>query len=510
MPPDATEAGGSRWNVTAARVLLRGHWLFALLFTLGVLLRVMAQVAYRPAILYFDSAGYLGAYRLSLAEPDPPGYSVTVHLLLRVFHDLAVLAALNHLLGLAIAGLIYAVLLRRGVRPWMAALATAPVLLDGLQLLMEQMVMSEPMFQFFAVLGTALLLWRPRPNPATAAAAGVSFAAAALTRYVGLPLVLAGVLFCLLAAGHRLVPRLVAAAALLVAFVLPMAGYAAYNDAANGTFAVTSGAVSTGLYARVAASVNCPRLSLPPYERPLCPPRGVVQPRAGSLIQGYALGTTSPLVTYRPPSGQTTNQVLSDFVKRAVRQQPLAVASAIGGSLVRPFLSWGRDHKPGELPAGRWQFQTTFPLYFTHVSLSLFHHWQGHGPVISRPLARILRGYQLSAGYTPGPVLLACVILALAAGLGAGRARRSGQQLACLLWLVTGLGLLLAGDIYQFSWRYQLPALVTIPPAAALALSALTSPKAAREPPAREPSAAQEPAGPDDPASGAPDAATRR
>lgn len=495
MPPDADEPGGSRWNVTMTRVTSRRHWLFALLFTLGVLLRVMAQVAYQPAILYFDSAGYLGAYRLSLAEPDPPGYSLTVHLLLRVFHDLAVLAALNHLLGLAIAGLIYAVLLRRGVKPWMAALAAAPVLLDGLQLLMEQMVMSEPMFQFFVVLGIALLLWRPRPTPVTAAIAGVSFAAAALTRYVGLPLVLAGVLFCLLAAGRRLVPRLVTAAALLVAFAAPMVGYAAYNDATNGTFAVTSGAVSTGLYARVAASVNCTRLSLPLYERPLCPPAGVVKPRAGSLIQGYALGTTSPLVTYHPPSGQTTSQMLNDFVKRAVWQQPLAVAGAIGGSVVRPFLSWGRNHKPGELPVERWQFQTTFPLYFTRVSLSLFHHWEGHGPVINRPLARMLRGYQLSVGYTPGPVLLACVILALAAGLGAGRARRSGQQLACLLWLAAGLGLLLAGDIYQFSWRYQLPALVTIPPAAALALSALTSPRAARELPAP-----QEPAGPDDPA----------
>jgi hypothetical protein len=483
MPPGADERGGSRWDVTTARVTLRRHWLFALLFTLGVVLRVLAQVAYQPAILYFDSAGYLGAYRLSLAEPDPPGYSLTVHLLLRAFHDLAVLAAFNHLLGLATAGLIYAVLLRRGVKPWLAALAVGPVLLDGLQLLIEQMVMSEPMFQFFVVLGIVLLLWRPRPNPATAALAGVSFAAAALTRYVGLPLVLAGLLFCVLAAGGRVAPRLVTAAALLMAFVLPMVGYAAYNDATNGTFAVTSGAVSTGLYARVAASVDCARLSLPSYERPLCPPPGVVKPRAGSLIQGYALGTTSPLVTYRPPSGQTTNQVLNDFVKRAVRQQPLPVASAIGGSLVRPFLSWGRDHRPGELPVERWQFQTTFPLYFSRVSLSLFHHWEGRGPVINRPLARMLRGYQLYVGYTPGPVLLACVVIALAAGLGAGRARRSGQQLACLLWLAVGLGLLLASAVYQFSWRYQLPALVTIPPAAALALSALTTPSAPREPP---------------------------
>ena len=219
----------------------------------------------------------------------------------------------------------------------------------------------------------------------------------------------------------------------------------------------------------------------------------MVKPRGGSLTQGYALGTTSPLVTYRPPNGETTNQVLNDFVKRAVLQQPLPVARSVGGTLARQLLSWRRDHKPGELPVERWQFQTAFPLYFTHVSLSLFRRWEGHRPVIDRPLARVLRRYQLSLGYTPGPVLLACVILALAAGFGVGRARHSGQQLACLLWLAAGLGLLLAADLYEFSWRYQLPALVTIPPAAALALSALTSPRPAREPPATH-----EPGGPDD------------
>jgi len=501
VPPGADAPGGSGWNATTALATLRRHWLFALLLTLGVLLRVMAQLAYQPVILYFDSPRYIhNAYWLNPNGPDPLGYLVTVRLLLDAFHDLAGLAVFNHLLGLGSAGLIYAVLLRRGVKPWMAALAAGPVLLDGLQLLIEQMVMSEPLFEFFVVLGIALLLWRPRPNPMTAAGAGVSFAAAALTRYVGMSLVVVGLLFCVLAAGRRLVPRLVTAAALLAAFVLPVIGYAAYNDAVNGSFAVPSGRVSKGLYARVASTVDCARLSLPSYERPLCPPKGVVKPMGGSLIQGYALGTTSPLAAYRPPAGMKTRQVVNDFVKRAVLQQPLPVASSVGGTLVRPFLSWRRDHKPGELPVARWQFQTVFPLYFTGPSLSLFRQWQGHGPVINRPLARLLRGYQLYLGYTPGPVLLACAILGLVAGLGAGRARRSGQQLACLLWLGAGFSLLLMADLYQFSWRYQLVMLVTFPPAAALGLSALTAPRTARELPVPH-----EPDSPDDSGPAVPD-----
>ena len=134
-------------------------------------------------------------------------------------------------------------------------------------------------------------------------------------------------------------------------------------------------------------------------------------------------------------------------------------------------------------PAGRAAGRTLalpdhVPAVLHDISLSIFHHWEGHPPTINHPLAHALRDYQLYGGFTPGPLLLACVVLALAASLGVGRARRSGQQLACLLWLAAGLGLLLAADLYQFSWRYQLPALVTIPPAAALALSALTSPRA--------------------------------
>ena len=241
MPPGADEHGGSRRNATTARVTLRRHWLFALLLTLGVLLRVMAQVGYRPAILYYDSPGYLGIYHLKLAAPNPPGYPLIARLLLDAFHDLAVLAAFNHLLGLAIAGLIYAVLLRRGVKPWMAALATGPVLLDSFQVLIEQMVMSDPLLQFFVVLGIALLLWLPRPNLATAAAAGVVFAAAALTRYVGESLVLAGLLFCLLAAGRRFVARVVTAAALLAGFAVPVIGYAAYSNHVSGTLRRTFG-----------------------------------------------------------------------------------------------------------------------------------------------------------------------------------------------------------------------------------------------------------------------------
>jgi hypothetical protein len=295
--------------------------------------------------------------------------------------------------------------------------------------------------------------------------------------------VVAGLLFCLLAAGRPIARRAATAAVLVVAFALPMVGYAAYNNQVHGTFALPSGAAARRLYARLAVSVTCSRPTLPAYERPLCPPPGTVQPKAGSLIEGYAQGSTSPLITFRPPHGEAFSQVLRDFVERAVRQQPLAVARSVGDSLLRPLLSWSRYTKPGELPTERWRFQPTFPLFNAGLNLRLFYRWGGYHPAARHRLAWLLRDYQLSLGYTPGLVLLACVILALAASLGIGRARHSGQRLACLLWLTAGFGLLLAASLFLFSWRYQLPILATVPPAAALGLSALTSPKPRHEPP---------------------------
>ena len=60
---------------------------------------------------------------------------------------------------------IYVLLLRRGVPRWLAALATAPVLLDAYQLQIEQNVMPDVMFEALIVAGLVALLWRATPSP---------------------------------------------------------------------------------------------------------------------------------------------------------------------------------------------------------------------------------------------------------------------------------------------------------------------------------------------------------
>jgi len=72
------------------------------------------------------------------------------------------------------------------------------------------------------------------------------------------------------------------------------------------------------------------------------------------------------------------------------------------------------------------------------------------------------------------------------------RAAPRRQQLtqACLLFFGAGVAVLILSDAFQFSWRYQLPALVSLPPAGALGLTVLVSYLRKR----RQPDGAAEPA----------------
>ena len=102
----------------------------------------------------------------------------------------------------------------------------------------------------------------------------------------------------------------------------------------------------------------------------------------------------------------------------------------------------------------------------------------GGTPAVWRPVASFLRSYQLDGGYTPGP-LLAVLVLAGLAGTVAALLRRRADPgtrqlaLACLLLFAAGVAVTLVSDLFEFSWRYQLPALVTLVPAGALGISVL-------------------------------------
>ena len=189
--------------------------------------------------------------------------------------------------------------------------------------------------------------------------------------------------------------------------------------------------------------------------------------------QTYA-GSGPPL-----PAGANPGAIQRQFGYAVIRQQPLRVAGDIATDAIKLF-ALTRDGSPGDTPISRWQFQDGYPYYPPGItpdgatSANVIFMLSGGGAVhVIRPVAAALRAYQLGGGYTPGPVFLLALLAGAAGTVAFRRLGESRLALACLLITSSGVALLLGADMYEFSWRYQLPALVTLPAAGALGATAL-------------------------------------
>lgn len=448
--------------------VLRSHWLFAVFFIVGLVLRMITQVAYRPALLYIDSFSYLGNMtELVPRTIRPLGYPFLLLRPLSVLGDLAVFPLANHLLGLAMAVTIYTVLLRRGAPRWLGALATAPVLLDAYQLQIEQNILAETLFVAMVLAALVLLIRPSLPGPLVAGVAGLLLGLSVTVRLVGQPLIVPAVLFLLLVGGSWR-QRLTNAVVATLCFALPVIGYGLLYQQEHGEFAF-NGVGGRIQYARVARFVDCGAVSLPEHLRPLCP----TQAEQETLTPDeFAWVPESPARRYEPPPDANVDEMLGDFARRVRAQQPVEYVGAVAGDFAK-FFQWSKTQSPEDPPLERWQFQIRHPVFGSHDLDEAVETYGGSGPAVSEPLTRFLRAYQLGGGYTPGTLLLVALLAGAAGALGLGRARRSSLRAPCLLFTLAGGGLLLAPSLFEFSWRYQLPGLVLLPVAGALGVTAL-------------------------------------
>jgi hypothetical protein len=166
-------------------------------------------------------------------------------------------------------------------------------------------------------------------------------------------------------------------------------------------------------------------------------------------------------------------------------QQPLRVAVSVARDSVRLF-ALTRDGDPQITSIARWQFQAFYPVYPHRYTMAFFtrlarEHGSGGDLVAVEPAAAMLRGYQLGGGYTPGPLYAAGLAAGLLGALSGLVRRRTvtagdgGPAAACLLVTLAAVVLLLSSDAFEFSWRYQLPAVVMLPLAGALGLTVVTA-----------------------------------
>ena len=472
--PGRAEAGQVRRGAAArgaGLTALRRNWLAVVLLTAGLALRVLAEFAYRPALFYVDTARYLYNNPPGM---DPLGYGGVLRALTPVA-GFAGVAAFQHLLGLAMAVTIYLVLLRRGTSRWLAALAIAPVLLDGYQLQIEQTIMPDTVFEALIVAGLAVLLWRPEITWRRAAVGGVVLGASATVAQVGEALLLPAVIFLLACGGgwRRIIGRV---AVLCVAFAAPIAAYCSGSLLVTGSFFLSHTGV-TSFYGRMAAAADCATLRLPAAERSMCP-TPAQQAHGPDWLEYDA---SSPVQWfYNHQNRALTDSELASFNRAVLTQQTGRVLAAYGRDVVKLF-ALTRTTSPGDTPISRWQFQTGFPYFPPWSSPAVVRaeiaQFGGGHPAVWAPASSFLRSYQLSGGFTPGPLLAVCAVAGLvgSAALLRRRLDRRARQLAlgCLLCFGSAVLVLAVSDLFEFSWRYQLPALVTLVPAGALGIGVL-------------------------------------
>src|SRR5438045_6360816 len=123
----------------------------AALVAAGVALRVLLVADYRPAVFAnADSARYI---HFALEPPGllndpfgPTGYSAFLRFAHRVSSHIEFTIALQHLLGICAALLLYGAVRRLGAGRWPALIAPAVLLLSGDQVYVEHTLLTEAAF----------------------------------------------------------------------------------------------------------------------------------------------------------------------------------------------------------------------------------------------------------------------------------------------------------------------------------------------------------------------------
>jgi len=459
----------SRWDRVrelAARTW-SGHRLFIIVLTPAVLLRADAELGYRWHAWFNDSFEYVQyTVHFGLDPTRVSGYSIWLKFL-QSFHTYALVTILQHLMGLAIAVMIYALARRRFRTPaWLATLAAVPVLYDGFQIELEHLIMADVPFLFLVMLAMTLLLWDPVPSLPRCALVGLLLGLAEIMRSVGVPLLAVFAVYMII---RRISWRKVAAA--IVLCFVPVVAYCGMFYLEHGQFAMTD---STGvfIYARVMTFADCAKMHVPADELSLCT---TVPPSQRPIDQFYVWDPSTPLDRF-PPSkfSPVPDQLAEDFAIRAIEAQPLDYAKAVFGDTWRVF-RWKRHIYPNAQTYDEYIFgyhSQPIPSW-NKASLGPWGSYAAdyaHGNPLTQvvePFANVIRGYQRYV-WVPGTVY-GLILLTGLGGLALAWRRLGGEAL--LPWATSLALIVVPAATATFDYRYVLPAVPFACLAAAIAFS---------------------------------------
>jgi hypothetical protein len=294
-----------------------------------------------PGALWFagDSYVYIGA----ALRPQPnlsksTGYSLFLRVL-EPFHSFSLVTGVQHLMGIAVAVLIYLVLRRSGVAKAWSAVATLPVLLDGYIIEDEHLIMAETVFTFCLMVAMALLLWRPAQVRWWAAAlAGLLTGYAVIVRTQGAIMLAIIPLYLLLRGwGWKTLRAWLVAVTFAVASLVPVGGYMAWFHQRTGSYGPT---MSTGFYlwGRVSSFADCARIKPTGDEALVCPTTPLTRRTPPGNFVWHAPQTHKNLDALGGPVSERGNKLLTQFAEHAVEAQPLDYLKTV---FLNTMLSFG-------------------------------------------------------------------------------------------------------------------------------------------------------------------------
>src|SRR5580698_5516950 len=443
----------------------RRHWLFGLALAGGIALRVLVMLAFRP-IMWFggDSASYLSTGLHLIPDPSRVGGYGFFLWLLRPLHSFAVVAAVQHVLGLAIGVLLYLLARRYGLPGWAATLAAVPVFFDAYQLQLESDAVPDVPFGFMIFIALYLLLRSPgERRPSRTVPAAFLVGATAIIWPVGLALLAVLLVTLVIRRSGWL-----ALAAAVLAGAVPVAAYAGWFDLHEHEFSLTR---SDGVYlwSRTMSFANCAVIKPPADERTLCPPAG---PRLAASL--YIWDGNSPLLGM--PGGRfsaRTNALALNFALRAIEAQPGGYLTAVGHDFGLSFY-WNRPVHPDAGIVDRYQFAFADTAWVpatmrtpgggTVAGDQAAYAGQPSPTQAVAPFASWLVTYQRYV-YLRG-TLLGVLLLAALGGMIARRRFAGGLPFAVAVTI-----LLVPPLVADFDLRYLVPAVPAACLAAALAFA---------------------------------------
>jgi hypothetical protein len=492
--PLAARASGAAASLTPA-ALWRNHRLFTIAACVSVIPRVIAALGFKPALLIQDSFSYMKqAVRLiPLSQLRPEGYPLLLKVL-EPFHSLLLVTTLQHLMGIALAAIIYAVLRSRGLPAWGATLAAAPTLFDSRQIWLESSILPDTLFTFVLMIAIAILVVARKPTIWQAVIVGVLVAWAAVIRGNGAPVIVVILAFLLI---QRVGWKVVTAC--LAAFAIPVAAYALIFFSEYGQLNITN---SSGLFlwSRTMSFANCSIIKPPADLRALCPAAQPDNPSSPAPPWSVTalLNERTPAdflwdsgawyeVDKDPGVNAHNNKLAMQFAERAIEAQPADYLKTVGEGV---FLTFAATDRPQDYLSDHFTVAPHIPTLAFYMKYweNRYAHTEANTHV-HQPWAFMMFLYQQPVWF-PGWAFFAVLVGGLA--LLIARWRRGWGKHAGLAWGVAVINLVVPIAAHELDYRYVLSAVPFACLALGLAFGPRLAPRAAAPDPGPEPGAEPE------------------